>query len=139
MYPAFRITAYIIYTITLSDTFFLAFIFLCIMVTVAIVYVWPYKQPYEKYNKLDVAMISSLGFIAGGLLFSFTAIDNTHTTAGYLHFGYMLSFLFSLAPLVYFTVKLCRSVKRVLVQKLSAWRRRQQGDYEDLSNITSVK
>ena len=83
-------------------------------------------------------MISSLGFIAGGFLFSFTAIDDTHTAAGYQHFGYMLSFLFSLAPLVYFTVKLCLSVKRVLVQKLLAWRRRQQGDYEDLSKITSV-
>ena len=138
VYPAFRITAYIIYTITLSDNFYLVFILLCTIVTVAIVYVWPYKQPYEKYNKLDMAMISSLGFIVGGLLFSITTIDNTHTAAGYLHFGYMLSFLFSLAPLVYFTVKLCRSVKRVLVRKLSAWRRRQQGDYEDLSNITSV-
>ena len=126
------------YTITLSDTFYLVFILLCTIVAVAIVYVWPYKQPYEKYNKLDMAMISSLGFIAGGLLFSITTIDNTHTAAGYQHFGYMLSFLFSLAPLVYFTVRFCQSVKRVFVQNLSAWRRRQQGDYEDLSDITSV-
>ena len=86
-------------------------------------------------------MILSLVFIFGEFLF-----DNTFDQKPFsICIGCIFSILFSLPPLVYFTIKFCLSIKRVLVQKLSAGHcmscppsRRQRGDYEDLSNIISA-
>ena len=144
VYPAFRIAAYFIYSATLGRTFYIYFIFLCFLVTAAVVFVSPYKQQYEKYNKLDVAMISSLVAIFGGFLLIITAIDAKQSSP---HVGYIFCFIFGLVPLVYITVKFCLFVKRFFVQKLSTGncisgvfgRQRQRGDYDNLSNITSVK
>ena len=142
MYPAFRIAAYFIYSATLGITFSVFFILLCVLVTAAIVFVSPYKRQYEKFHKLDVAMILSLVFIFGGFLFTDSTSDKRPFS---ICIGCIFSILFSLPPLVYFTIKFCLSIKRVLVQKLSAGHcvscppsRRQRGDYEDLSNIISV-
>ena len=142
VYPALRIAAYVIYSIILGRTFYVYFILLCVLVTAAIVFVSPYKQQYEKYNKLDVAMILSLVSIFGGFLLIITAIDEKQP---FHRVGYTFCFLFALVPLVYITVKFCLFVKRVFVQKLPTrncvscvFRRRQRGDYDNLSNIISV-
>ena len=139
VYPAFRIAAYFIYSATLGGTFSVVFIFLCVLVTVAVVFLSPYKKQYEKYHKLDVAMILFLVFIFCGFLYT------DSITYERICIGCIFSILFSLPPLVYFTIKFCLSIKHVLVQKLSAGHcmscppsRRQRGDYEDLSNIISV-
>ena len=42
------------------------FIVTCAIVIITIVFVSPYKQPYKRYNKLDVAMILPLGIIFAG-------------------------------------------------------------------------
>ena len=93
----------------------------------------PYKQKYETYNQLDVAMIVSLVVIFGGFILTTTAIDPKHPPP---QVGYTFCFLFALVPLVYFTVKFCLFVKSVFVQKLStrncvssAFGRRQREDY----------
>ena len=142
VYPAFRIAAFFIYSATLGTTFFVISILLCVLVTVAVVFVSPYKKQYEKYHKLDVAMISSLVFILGGFLFNDRCTDQIPFS---ICFVCLFSIVFSLTPLVYFIIKLCLSIEHVLVQKLSAGHcvscppsRRLRGGYEDLSNIVSV-
>ena len=133
VYPAFRIAAYVMYSITLNGTFGLALIVICATVITIIVFVSPYKQPYERYNKLDVAMILPLIGMLIGFLF---IINKGHDT---IHVGYTFCYLFSLTPLVYFTIKFCLSIKRVVVQNLSTCcSDSDRGDYENLSNIVSV-
>ena len=138
VYPAFRIAAAVMYSITLGSIFSLLFLFLSTVVTASIVFVSPYKQPYKKYNKLDVAMILSLEVIFGGFLFIIFVTDNNQGSIGYI-----FSYLFSFVPLLYFIVKFCLSVKHVFVQKLSTCHcvfsnpiRRHRGIYEDLSTIS---
>ena len=139
VYPAFRIATYFLYSATLGRTFYVYFIFLCVLVTVAVVFMSPYKQKYETYNQLDVAMILCLEVICGGFILIVTAIDPKQPPP---QVGYTLCFLFALVPLVYISVKFCLFVKSVFVQKLStrncvssAFGRRQREDYENLSNI----
>ena len=108
------------------------FIVICATVITIIVFVSPYKQPYERYNKLDVAMILPLGVMLVGFLF---IIDEGHVST---RVGYTFCILSSLIPLVYFTIKVCMSIKHVLVQKLpSCYSDSIGGDYEHLSNIVS--
>ena len=139
VYPAFRIGAYVMYSLTIGNTFYLDFMFLCAIVTVAIVFVSPYKYPYKKYNKLDITMILSSGGIVGAFLFIVTV---SYRSRGSNPIGYIFSYLFFFVPLLYFTVKFCLSVRHVCVHKLSTWScnpsRRQRGNYEDLSSIDSV-
>ena len=139
MYPAFRIAAYFIYSADLGRTCYVYFIFLCVLVIAAVVFVSPYKQQYEKYNKLDVAMILSLVVIFGECILTTTAIDPKQPPP---QVGYTFFSLFALVPLVYISVKFCLFVKSVFIQKLStrncvfsAFGRRQREDYENLSNI----
>ena len=136
VYPSFRIATYVLYSVTRSSSFGLVFIIICATVITTIVFVSPYKQPYERYNKQDVAMILPLGVIFAGSLF---ITDNKNVST---HVGYAFCCLFSLTPLIYFTIKSCLSIKHVLVRKLSAQYgdtgTRQRGDYENLSNIISV-
>ena len=110
-------------------------IILCVLVAVLILYVSPYKQAYNKYNKLDVAVILCLGVIFGGYVFDFKRVVSSRT-------GYTFSYLFSLIFLVYFMIKSCLFVKHLLVQKLSEChcafrnpRERHRGDYENLNSI----
>ena len=139
VYPAFRIAAYFMYSFTLASSFNLDFMFLCAIVIVAIVFVSPYKEPYKKYNKLDIAMILSSGGMFGAFLFIVTVSYKIHSSNP---IGYLFSYLFSLVPLLYFSVKFCLSVRHVCVHKLSTWScppsRRQGGNYEDLSSVNSV-
>ena len=134
VYPACRIAVYVIGSTLVGSSYSLAFIVICGIVIITIVFVSPYKQPYKRYNKLDVAMISSFGGMFIGLLF---IIDTSYFSTTSV--GYTFSILFSLTPLVYFTIKFCLSLKRVLVQKLSTWYSDSgRGDYENLSSIISV-
>ena len=133
VYPAFRIAAYFIYSITLSSSFCSAFIILSATVIITIVFVSPYKQPYKRYNKLDVAMILPLGVIFAGLFFITSVTDKKHVS---IFVGYTISILFSLTPLVYFTIKFCLFIKHVLVPKLSTWYSDcGRGDYENLISV----
>ena len=133
VYPAFRIAAYVIGSTLLGSSFSLAFVVICATVIITILFVSPYKQPYKRYNKLDIAMICSFGAIPVGLDF---IVDKSYISTTSV--GYMLSILSSLTPLVYFTIKFCLFIKNVLVQKLSTWYSDfGRGDYENLSNIIS--
>ena len=134
VYPAFRIASYVIGYTLLGNSYSLVFIVTCATVITAIVFVSPYKQPYEKYNKLDIAMLFSFGAIPVGFLF---IIDSSYVSTTSV--GYTFCILFSLIPLVYFTIKSCLFIKDILVQKLSTWYSDSgRGDYENLSNIISV-
>ena len=142
VYPAFRFAAYVIYSAILGRTVSVFFIFLCVLVTAAIVFVSPYKNQYEKFHKLDVAMMLSLVAIFGGFLFNAGAVNKRQFP---VNIGSIFSVLLSFTPLVYFTIKFSLSIKRVLVQKMSSGHcmscppsRRQRGDYDDLSNIITV-
>ena len=139
VYPAFRIVGYAMYSITLTSTFFLVLIVLCSIVTVGIVFVWPYKPQYQKYTKVDVIMTLSLGVIAGGFLFNNSTTAKNQVPASVI---LMFAYIFCLIPLVYFTTKACLSIKCFLVQKLSIFHcvshcssSRQRRGYENLSNI----
>ena len=96
-----------------------------------IVIIQPYKKPYEFYNKLDVVMmlcptVFALGIVVGVLAANVTQIVSNA--------GYYFSGVFSLTPLLYFTVKFLQLVKRVLVQYFSSWHRLSSDPgYEDLS------
>ena len=133
VYPAIRIAGYVISSITLSDSLVLIVV-ISATVIITIVFVSPYKQPYEKYNKLDIAMILPLGVMAAGCLF---ITDRRHVSKS---LSYTFCFLFSLTPLAYFTIKSFLSIKHLLVRKLSSQYddsgTRQREDYENLSNIT---
>ena len=142
VYPTFRIATYFIYSAILGRAVSVFFIFLCVLVIVAIVFVSPYKNQYEKFHKQDVAMILSLVAIFGGFLFNAAAVNKRQFP---VNIGSIFSVLLSLTPLVYFTIKFSLSIKRVLVQKMSSGHcmscppsRRQRGDYEDLNNIITV-
>ena len=133
VYPAFRIAAYVMYSITLISNFGSAFTILSGIVIITIVFVSPYKQPYERYSKLDIVMIFSFGAISPGMFFATSLTDNKHVL---FHVVYTLSALLSLTPLVYFTIKFCRSIKHVFVQKLSTWYSdSDRGDYENLISV----
>ena len=135
VFPCFRIATYIIYSATLGRTFYVYFIVLCVLVTAAVFFVSPYKQQYEKYNKLDEAMILSLVVICGGLILKTTDIYPKQSV------GYTFCYLFALVPLLYITVKFCLNMFD-FVRKLSTkncvsgvFGRRRGDDYDDLSNI----
>ena len=139
VYLAFRFASWVMYSIVLGSSFFHLFTILCVLVAVLILYVSPYRQAYNKYNKLDVAIILCLGVIFGGYVFGFAVTDKRVVSS---RTGYTFSYLFSIIPLVYFVVKFCLFVKHALVQKLSSChfvfhnpRRRQRGDYENLNSI----
>ena len=131
VYPACRIAAYVMGSTFLSSIFSLVYIVICATVITAIVFVSPYKQPYEGYKKLDVAMTFSIGAILIGLLF---VIDSSYVSTTCV--GYTFCVLFSLTPLVYFTIKSCLLIKDILVQRWYSDSGR--GDYENLINIITV-
>ena len=116
VYPALRIAAYILYSITLSNVFYMAFILLCLIVLVTILLVQPYKKPCALYNKIDAVMIitSKAGAVAAGVV--------------------------AIAPLVYFTIKILLLLKHVLCQNVClcyrvfhGLKRLQRREHEDLS------
>ena len=137
VYPAFKFATYFMYGATLSNMFYLAFILLCILVMVTILTVQPYKKAYEFYNKLDIVMILSLVVYTIGFVETVIAFDESQITP---EFGFYISGLFALTPLVYFAIKFLQLVKCVLIQYFTLWCHLtsesvtdQQGDYEDLS------
>ena len=137
VYPAFRIATFVMYSIAPNISFCFAFPLFCVIVTVSLVFVSPYKQQYQKYNKVDFVMVLSLGIVINAYLFHFT----TYLKHPYSYIAYIVFLIFSLSPLVYFTVRLSLSMKRVLVQKLSiCWHHVSstglREDYEDLNSIT---
>ena len=125
------------YSITHDIAFCFVFPLFCVIVTVTLVFVSPYKQPYQKYNKLDFVMILSLGIVIDAYLLHNT---DTFLKHPYSYISNIVFLIFSLSPLVYFTVRLCLLMKRTLVQKLSNWHHESSSgpreDYEDLSSIT---
>ena len=131
VYPACRIAAYVMGSTLLGSIFSLAYIVIFTTVIITIVFVSPYKQPYKRYNKLDVAMISSFGAILVGYLFIF---DSSYVSITWV--GYTFCILFSLTPLVYFTIKSCLSIKDFLVQRWYSDSCRE--DYENLINIIAI-
>ena len=134
VYPALRIAAYVMGSTLLGNMFSLAYIVIFATVIITIVFVSPYKQPYKRYNKLDVAILFSFGAILVGYVFIFDSSYVSTTSVGYTFY-----ILFSITPLVYFTIKFCLFIKHVLVQKLSTWYSDSgRVDYENLSNIISV-
>ena len=137
VYPAFKVATYFMYGATLSNMFYLVFILLCILVMVTILAVQPYKKAYEFYNKLDIVMILSLVVYTIGFVETVIAFDESQITP---EFGFYISGLFALTPLVYFAIKFLQLVKCVLIQYFTLWCHLtsesvtdQQGDYEDLS------
>ena len=114
----YHVFAYVMYSFTLGSTLYLDFMFLCAIVVVLIVFVSPYKEPYKKYNKLDIAMILSLGGVLSAFLFIVTV---SYKSRGSNPLGCIFCYLFSFVLLLYFSVKFCLSVRHVCVHKLSTW------------------
>ena len=131
LYPAFRIAAFVFYGLTLSNLFFMAFNALSIAVAITIVIVWPYKVSFDFYNRMDTVLmlllaLFTIGFVTEAIEFDKRQVDH--------NFGYKISGVFSLTPLVYFTIKFCVLAKRTLLQVLrnSPRMKRRQG-YENLT------
>ena len=129
-YPTFRIVAFIFYGVTLSNLFFVAFIAFSISVSITIVVVRPYKAPFDFYNKMDAVLMLLLAVLTLGFVTEVIEFDEKQVG---LNFGYIISGVFSLTPLVYFTVKFYMLVKRTLLQVLpNSPRMERRHGYENL-------
>ena len=137
VYPALRIATYILYSITLSTMFDVAFILLCLITLVTILLVQPYKKPYALYNKLDAVMVILVIAFITCILQPSIVTDKVQITskAGAVGAGVV-----AIAPLVYFTVKILLLLNHVLRQNLClcyhilhGLNRLQRRQYEDLS------
>ena len=129
VYPTFRIATYIVYSVTISDTFFVAFILLCFCVIVIIIIVQPYKTPYIRYNKQDAVIIFSLVVAAIGNIEADIAIDVQQINP---NFAFAIVYASTILPLLYFTLKAFQFLFMYFRLKVS--RRNQQGETELLIN-----
>ena len=134
LYPAFRIAVFVFYALTLSDLFFAAFIALSIgvvMITIVItiVIVRPYKASFDFYNKMDAVFMLLLALYTIGFVTIDIEFDKRKVAP---RIGNFVSGVFSLTPLVYFTVKFCVLVKRTLLQvKHNSPRMKRRHGYEN--------
>ena len=131
LYPGFRIATFIFFALTASSLFFVAFIAFLIGVTITIVIVRPYKASFDFYNKMDAVLMLLLALCIIGFVTEAIQFDKRQVV---YNFGYSISGLFSLTPLVYFTVKCCVLAKRTLLQMLrNLPRMKRRHGYEDLT------
>ena len=137
VYPTLRIATYILYSITLSNVFYMAFILLCLIVLVTILLVQPYQKPYAVYNKIDAVMIILVIAFNTCILQPGIVTDKEQITS---KAGAVAAGVVAIAPLVYFTVKMLPLLKHVLRQNvclcyhiLYGLNRLQRRQYEDLS------
>ena len=137
VYPALRIATYILYSITLSIMFYVAFILLCLIVLVTILLVQPYKKPYALYNKIDAVMIILVMAFIICILQPGIVTDKEQITS---KASIIAAGVVATAPLVYFTVKMLPLLKHFLCQNvclcyhmLHGLNRLQRRQYEDLS------
>ena len=109
VYPTFRIGSYILYILTHSNEFFAIgalMIIACVVITLVVL---PYKMQYNVYNILDPLLIMTMlvytsGFLVASLPYDWDEIGP--------EFGYVISGVFSLTPIVYFAVLLGRRIKQ---------------------------
>ena len=116
VYPAFRISVFIIYTLTQSMLFFPSIALVMIIVTSTLVLVRPYKQQYNLYNKLDVLMMIAQIVYVTGITMTFS-IDQGQIGPA---FGYGLAAVITFIPLVYFTVRLWKMMMNTITKRWSA-------------------
>ena len=136
LYPAFRIATFVFYGLTLSNLFFVAFNTLSIAVAITIAIVWPYKASFDFYNRMDTVLMLLLALFTIG--FVTDAIDFDKRQVGH-NSGYIMSGVFSLTPLVYFTVKICVLAKRTLLQVLrNSPRMKRRHGYENLTTSAEL-
>ena len=119
VYPAFRAFIYVIYSITLSSVFYPAVQFLCICIVATLLLVQPYNKSYQQYNRVDGFLLLCLVAFLLGIV---QAINVFHVNQIPKSCGYIVIFIFSPAPLIYFTVKYSLLLKTAIIQKLSTWR-----------------
>ena len=98
---------------------------------ITIVIVRPYKASFDFYNKMDAVLMLLLALYTIG--FVTTDIEFYKRKVAPM-IGNFVSGVFSLTPVVYFTVKFCVLVKRTLPQVMrnSPRMKRRQG-YENLT------
>ena len=131
LYPGFRIVAFVFYALTLSDLFFVVFIALSIGIVITIVIVRPYKASFDFYNKMDAVFVLLLALYSIGFVTTDIEYDKRKVAP---MIGNFVSGVFSLTPLVYFTVKFCALVKRTLLQVLrNTPRMKRRHGYENLT------
>ena len=137
VYPALRIIIYILYSITLGNEFYMALILLCLGVVVTLLLVKPYKKLYALYNMFDAVMIIILivYLVCGSATLFVNDEQQITKKAGFIIAGVVVN-----TPLLYFTVKVLKPLKHVLLNNLhirshishDLWNI-QQRDYKDLS------
>ena len=87
-----------LYGLTLGSMFFVVFIGLSIGVVITIIIAQPYKKTFEVYNKLDAVLILILMLFTIGFVTETVDFDERQMPSD---FGYFISGLFSLTPLLY--------------------------------------
>ena len=112
---AFKIYTFVLYGLTLGNMFFVVFIGLSIGVVITIIIAQPYKKTFEFYNKLDAVLILILMLITIGFVTETVDFDERQMHSD---FGYFISGLFSLTPLLYITITFCVFVKHIFLQVL---------------------
>ena len=117
MYPSFRIVGYITYAVTRSSIFFPIMTIVMAGIITTLVIVCPYKKEYELYNKLDILMFLTLLVYSAGYETTLLTFDRKQLSP---IFGYTISALVSLVPLLYLSAQLARWMKRGIIQKCSA-------------------
>ena len=116
VYPAFRISVFIIYALTRSMLVFPSIALVMVTVTATLVLVRPYKQQYNLYNKLDVLMMIAQIVYVTGIIMTFSFDQKQIGPA----FGYGLAAVIIFAPLVYFTVRLWKMMMNTITKRWSA-------------------
>ena len=113
VYPTLRIVFVILYAITHSDFTFSLTILFSIAVVICLLLIQPYKEIFKLHNTMDIMLILSLiAFLTSWSGLS-TPLDKDEFPST---FSSALVVIFSLVPLLYFTVLVLRGSKLYLTR-----------------------
>ena len=109
VYPTLRIVFVILYAMTHSNFCFCVTVLILIAVVICLLLVHPYKKKFKLYNKMDIVLILSLGVLVTSLIASSTPLDKDEFP---IKVNFSMIAIFSLVPLLYFTVLVVRGTKK---------------------------
>ena len=112
VYPTLRIVFVILYAMTHSNFTLSLTILILIAVVICLLLIQPYKEMFKFYNKMDIMLGLSLVAFFTSWSGSSTPLDKDEFP---FTFSAALVGIFSLVPLVYFTVLVLRGSKQYLI------------------------
>ena len=135
VYPLMRLVGSSWYAVTRDEIFFPTITLIVIAVIAGLVILRPYKKRYDIYNNTDILLLlSTIGFISGYMTYALS-FDRYNTKNKNRSAGIVISGIFTLAPLAYFIVLLCKWTKEAFLRRGICCKEatNDKRDYEDLS------